>query len=117
MMSKKAACPSSNDSDQPAQMHRAINVIALHSVGSQISKLSLHGRQWFRLEHYENTPIQIMYIENFMIIKGKFSDKMFYIFHISAQNRNCWYSSEPPRRGGSNEHPQSMFFGKVRKII
>ena len=25
------------------------------------------------------------------------------IFHISAQNINCGYSLEPPRRGGSNE--------------
>ena len=31
------------------------------------------------------------------------------IFHISAQNIDCEYSLEPPRRGGSNEYPQSMF--------
>ena len=31
------------------------------------------------------------------------------IFHISAQNIDCGYSLEPPRRGGSNENPQSMF--------
>ena len=31
------------------------------------------------------------------------------IFHISVQNINCEYSLEPPRRGGSNEYPQSMF--------
>ena len=30
-------------------------------------------------------------------------------FHISAQNIDCGYSLEPPRRGGSNEYPQSMF--------
>ena len=40
--------------------------------------------------------------ENFQI---KISD----IFHISAQNIDCGYSLEPPRRGGSNEYPQSMF--------
>ena len=40
--------------------------------------------------------------ENFQI---KNSD----IFHISAQNIDCGYSLEPPRRGGSNEYPQSMF--------
>ena len=34
--------------------------------------------------------------ENFQI---KISD----IFHISAQNIDCGYSLEPPRRGGSNE--------------
>ena len=31
------------------------------------------------------------------------------IFRISAQNIDCGYSLEPPRRGGSNEYPQSMF--------
>ena len=31
------------------------------------------------------------------------------IFHISAQTIDCGYSLEPPRRGGSNEHPQFMF--------
>ena len=31
------------------------------------------------------------------------------IFHISAQNIDCGYSLEPPRRGGPNEYPQSMF--------
>ena len=40
--------------------------------------------------------------ENFQI---KNSD----ISHISAQNMDCGYSLEPPRRGGSNEYPQSMF--------
>ena len=40
--------------------------------------------------------------ENFQL---KISD----IFHISAQNIDCGYSLEPPRRGGSNEYPQSMF--------
>ena len=37
--------------------------------------------------------------ENFQI-------KVFDIFHISAQNIDCGYSLEPPRRGGSNEYPQ-----------
>ena len=32
------------------------------------------------------------------------------MFHISAQNIECRYSLESPRRGGSNEYPQSMCF-------
>ena len=48
--------------------------------------------------------------ENFQI---KNSD----IFHISAQNIDCGYSLEPPRRGGSNEYPQSMFYAEIRKIV
>ena len=38
--------------------------------------------------------------------------KKYDIFHISAQNTDCEYSLEPPRRGGSNEYPQSMFLAK-----
>ena len=50
------------------------------------------------LFYYENTPIQICW--KFY----KNSD----ILHIFAQNIDCVYSLEPPRRGGSNEYPQSM---------
>ena len=38
------------------------------------------------------------------------------IFLISAQNIDCGYSLEPPRRGGSNEYPQSIFWAEIRKI-
>ena len=31
------------------------------------------------------------------------------IFLVSTQTHSCGYSLEPPRRGGSNEYPQSMF--------
>ena len=31
------------------------------------------------------------------------------IIHISAQNIDCGYSLKPPRRGASNEYPQSKF--------
>ena len=37
------------------------------------------------------------------------------IFQISAQNIDCGYSLEPPRRGGSNEYPQSMFLSRNKK--
>ena len=51
------------------------------------------------------------------------------IFHISAQNLDCGYSLEPPRRGGSNdgyslepprrggsnEYPHSMFLSRNKK--
>ena len=46
----------------------------------------------------------------------KISDKkIWYFFHISAQNIDCGYSLEPPRRGGSNEYPQSMFLSRNKK--
>ena len=50
--------------------------------------------------------------------KENFQKKNSDIFHISAQNMACGYSLDPPRRGGSNEYPQSMFFfSKIRKIM
>ena len=50
------------------------------------------------------------YTENFTSKNWKFSDKKNSdIFYISAQNIDCGYSLEPPRWGGSNEYPQSMF--------
>ena len=55
---------------------------------------------YWKLYHQKN--------ENFQI---KNSD----IFHIYAQNIDCGYSLEPPRRGGSNEYPQSMFLSRNTK--
>ena len=37
------------------------------------------------------------------------------IFHIPAWNIDCGYSLEPPRRGGSNDYPQSMFLSRNKK--
>ena len=39
------------------------------------------------------------------------------IFLISAQKHRLWYSLEPPRRGGSNEYPQSIFLSRNMKNI
>ena len=61
-------------------------------------------------------PIQIY--RNFHLQKLKISDKKITdIFHISAQYTDCGYSLEPPRRGGSNEYPQSIFLSKNKKKI
>ena len=56
------------------------------------------------------------YTENFTTKKWQFfqiknSDN----FHIFAQNIDCGYSLEPPRRGGSNEYPQYMFLSRNNK--
>ena len=45
---------------------------------------------------------------HFYIVKLEFTG-VYIIFVIFAQNIDCLYSLEPPRRGGSNEYPQSMF--------
>ena len=56
------------------------------------------------------------YIENLKPPKTEnLSDKNSDIFPIPAQNIDCGYSLEPPRRGGSNEYPQSMFLSRNKK--
>ena len=53
---------------------------------------------------------------DFKVVKNEnFQWKIFDIFLIFAQNIDCGYSLEPPRRGGSNEYPQSMFWSKNKK--
>ena len=37
------------------------------------------------------------------------------IFVISAQNIDCGYSLEPPRRGGSNEYPKICVLSRNKK--
>ena len=55
-----------------------------------------------RPDHYENLPMQ--YTEIFFGCKNEnFHWKNFDIFLIFAQNIDCGYTLEPPRRGGSNE--------------
>ena len=62
--------------------------------------------------HCENMPIQT-YCKFYHKKNENFQIKNSDIFHVSAQNIDCGYSLEPPRRGGSNggsnEYPQSMF--------
>ena len=66
--------------------------------------------------HYENTPIQI-YWEFYHRKNENFQMKNSGGFHISAQNIDCGYMLEPPRWGGSNEYPQSMFWAEIRKLM
>ena len=58
----------------------------------------------------------MQYTEIFLALKiENFQLKIFDIFLIFAQNIDCGYTLEPPRRGGSNEYPQSMFWSKNKK--
>ena len=63
---------------------------------------------------YENTPFQI-YRQFYSQKRKKNQIKNSDSFHISAQNIDCGYSLEPPRQGGSNEYPQSMFLSRNKK--
>ena len=56
------------------------------------------------------------YAENFTTKKWKFSDKKIQIFFIFLiKIIDCGYALEPPRRGGSNAYPQSMFLSRNKK--
>ena len=88
--------------------------ISVAVVGSSITtvllyKLLLHMSRYIAFlttlrKHAYSNILKILppKNENFQIKKSD-------IFQISAQNIDCGYSSEPPRRGGSNEYSQSMF--------
>ena len=50
---------------------------------------------------------------NCLVVKIKiFSVQILIFFLFFAQNIDCGYMLEPPRQGGSNEYPQSMFWSK-----
>ena len=69
----------------------------------------------YYLSDYENTPIQIyrkLHLQKLKQNQIKKKKKNSDIFHICAQNVDCGYSLEPPRRGGSNEYPQSIFLSR-----
>ena len=58
----------------------------------------------------------MQYTEIFKVVKNEnFQWKIFAIFLNFAQNIDYGYTLEPPRRGGSNEYPQSMFWNKIKK--
>ena len=64
-----------------------------------------------KYKHYENISI-LIYWKFYHQKNEKFQIKN---SDISAQNIDCEYSLEPPRRGGSNEYPQSMFLSRNKK--
>ena len=53
----------------------------------------------------------------YIILTPLKSTFIYIIFHISAQNIDCGYSLEPPRRGGSNRYPPSMFWTFIWKFL
>ena len=80
-----------------------------------ISPKTLLSPACIAASHYENMSIQI-YWKYYHQKNENFQIKKIDIFHISAHNIEWGYSLEPPRRGGSNEYPQSMFLSR-RKIM
>ena len=46
---------------------------------------------------------------------NNFQIKILIVFIFLLKNIDCGYSLEPPRRGGSNEYPQSTFLSRNKK--
>ena len=90
-------------------------------INSNSDFLNFYESFYYEQSIYWGSPITktrlFKYVENFTSKKLKILDKNSDTFHISAQNIDCGYSLEPPRRGGSNQYPQSMFWAEIRKIM
>ena len=80
----------------------------LHILWHLVSSLVAMGITKTRLCNFD--PLK----PHFYIVKLGITG-VYIIFLISDQNIDCRYSLEPPRRGGSNEYPQSMFWAEIWK--
>ena len=81
-----------------------------------ISKNARRARGRCFTDHYKNTPMQRFFFFSSLKIENFTRKKKFYILNIFAQNMHCGYTLEPPRRGGSNEYIQCMFWIRNKKI-
>ena len=97
--------------------NRTIPLLLNSEISHLVPRLTFYqfmNTQTYVVFHYENMPMQ--YTEIFLALKiENFQLKNFDIFLIFAQNIDFGYTLEPPRRGGSNEYPQSMFWSKNKK--
>ena len=76
----------------------------------------IHYLFYFCSKHSITQTCLFKYIENFATKIWKFSDNLFFLFfQTSAHKIDCGYLLEPPRRGGCNEYPQSMFLSRNKK--
>ena len=82
------------------------------SIGLPLRGLSLSRKNVCL--HHENMPILIM--TPLLYSKTGVYRGINY-FSYFCSNIDCGYSLEPPRRGGSNEYPRSMFLSRNMKNI
>ena len=69
-----------------------------------VYRYTVYHRIYPLRKHAYANILKILHHEN-----ENFQTKNPDIFHNSAQNIDCGYSLEPPRRGSSNEYPQSIY--------
>ena len=81
------------------------------SDGTGLITKSMHTVDITKTSLYNFDPLK----PHFYIVKLGFTG-VYAIFLIFAQKHRLWYSLEPPRQGGSNEYPQSMFWEEILNI-
>ena len=89
-------------------LHFSINSVHTTSVRMTFYCFTTFIRKTCPCNEYSLKP-------HFYIAKLGFAG-VYLFFLFLLQNIDCGYSLEPPRRGGSNVYPQSMFWAKIRKI-
>ena len=70
--------------------------------------------QWCS-SHFEVTLRKFAHAINGIFFFKFSADFFFFFFFNFAPNIDCGDTLVPPRRGGSNEYPQSMFWSKNKK--
>ena len=86
--------------------HKLIVLIYIMVWDTELKKKVITKTSLYNFDHLK---------PHFYIVKLGFTG-VYIIFHISAQKHRLWVPLEPPRRGGSNEYPQSMFWAEIWKI-
>ena len=78
-----------------------------------ITKTRLYNFDPLKLHFYKvKLGFTLVYI---IVLSSAQKHRLWVLIRTASQNIDCGYSLEPPRRGGSNEYPQSMFLSRNMK--
>ena len=118
-ISYKVACSPSENSDRTVHIQSCRKCCAPAQMKLPLKGADHKAHPYPRHRHITKTCL-FKYVENFSTKNWKFSDKIFsnfVIFLISAQNKYCGYTLEPPQRGGSTTTHNLCFWAEIRKIM
>ena len=89
----------STENDRTCQ--KFLNLLVTVRTVNQIKSMNISSGKHVHVKYTPLTPT--LYSKN-----GVYRGIPIFSYFL-LQNIDCGYSLEPPRRGGSNEYPQSMF--------
>ena len=84
-----------------------------HKLFNEMIKLLGSFKYFMHVSISITKTMPMRYTEIFKVVKNE--NFLWKFLDIYAQNIDCGYTLEPPRRDGSNEYPQSMFWSKNKK--